>query len=132
MKCHLPIALSMLLVIASCASRAADGATEPDPAQIARGRRLFLQCSACHQVTRDSAARIGPGLGGVVGRPVASVPGYGYSKALASLSFVWDDAQLDRWIQSPTQVAPETAMAFAGIPEAADRKAVIAYLKTLK
>ncbi len=73
-----------------------------------RGKILFLRCASCHDVTE----------------------GYKYSPALKSQNFVWDTARLDAWMANPNAVAPGTAMAFAGIPEAADRQAIIGYLET--
>jgi len=97
-----------------------------------RGKRLFLQCAACHEVAPGALTKIGPNLKDVVGRPVGSVAGYSYSAALKGQSFVWDEAHLDKWLQRPTAVAPGTAMAFAGVPDEAERRALIAYLRTLK
>lgn len=105
--------------------------TAPDPS-VARGKRLFLQCASCHEVGDSAVVKTGPTLKDIRGRAVASVPGYAYSPALKALSFTWDDGNLDRWLQQPTQVAPGTAMAFIGIANADDRKALIAYLSTLK
>ena len=98
-----------------------------DPA--ARGNILFLRCSSCHDVSAAKSAKIGPNLLGVIGRKVASQEGYPYSPALKSQDFVWDEAALDRWLTNPNALVPGTMMAFAGIPEAADREAIIAYLQ---
>lgn len=95
----------------------------------ARGNILFLRCSSCHDVSAAKSAKIGPNLLGVVGRKVASQEGYPYSVALKSQDFVWDAATLDRWLTNPNALAPGTVMAFAGIPEEADRQAIIAYLQ---
>jgi cytochrome c len=93
-----------------------------------RGKILFLRCASCHDITTTASAKTGPNLRGVIGRQVASLAGYRYSAALKAQNFVWDAAHLDAWLTNPNAVAPGTAMAFAGIPEAADREAVIAYL----
>jgi len=95
-----------------------------------RGKILFLRCASCHDVTATPSAKIGPNLHGILGRQVASLEGYKYSPALKSQNFVWDTARLDAWMANPNAVAPGTAMAFAGIPEAADRQAIIGYLET--
>ncbi len=97
---------------------------------MSRGGILFLRCASCHDVTTNATARTGPGLKGIVGRRVASLTGFNYSPSLKSLDFVWDAAHLDAWLTDPNAVAPGTAMAFAGIQEAADRKAIIDYLDT--
>lgn len=116
------IGAGCLAVSVSVTVHAADEAT--------RGRILFLRCASCHDVGGSSVAKIGPSLHGVVGRKVASVDGFSYSAALRAQDFVWDAAHLDRWIQNPNAVAPGTIMAFAGIPEEADRHAIIEYLKS--
>ena len=95
-----------------------------------RGKFLFLRCASCHDSSTSPSAKIGPNLHGIVGRQVASLEGYKYSAALKSHDFVWDAAHIDAWLTNPNAVAPGTAMAFAGIPEAADRQAIITYLET--
>ena len=111
---------------------AGSGPASTDSAQVARGKRLFLRCASCHEAADASIAKTGPVLGGVVGRRVASVPGYAYSPALARLAFDWDAAHLDLWLERPSAVAPGTTMAFEGFASQADRQAVIAYLSTLR
>jgi cytochrome c len=96
---------------------------------LTRGRILFLRCASCHDIGTTPSAKIGPNLRGIVGRKVASLPGYAYSAALRSQDFDWDAAHLDRWIQNPNEVAPGTMMAFAGIAEESDRRAIIEYLQ---
>jgi len=125
---HVVAAGSLFLVVASTAQAQA---TTDDPS-IARGKRLFLQCSSCHANAETTVVKIGPNLKGVFGRHVASQPGYAYSAALKSQSFDWDDVMLDRWLTAPNEVAPGTTMAFIGLPSVEDRKAVIAYLRTLR
>ena len=39
-------------------------------------------CATCHNFDKGGAAKIGPDLWGVVGRPVASAPGFSYSDAV--------------------------------------------------
>jgi cytochrome c len=95
----------------------------------ARGRILFLRCASCHDVGAAPSAKIGPNLRGIVGRKVASLPGYAYSAALRSQDFEWDAAHLDRWIRNPNEVAPGTMMAFAGIADESDRRAIIEFLQ---
>ncbi len=94
-----------------------------------RGRILFLRCASCHDLGALPSAKIGPNLRGILGRKVASLPGYSYSAALRSQDFEWDAAHLDRWIRNPNEVAPGTMMAFAGIAEESDRRAIIEFLQ---
>lgn len=121
--------LAQLSMIAALSSGCAAQVPSAEPALAARGQRLFLRCASCHELSDSGLAKTGPTLKGVIGRRVASVPGYDYSKSLAALSFTWDEARLDEWLQRPTGVVAGTTMAFEGMPEAADRKALIAFLK---
>ena len=115
---------------ASGASGAAGGAV---PASVAaadrRGERLFLQCRACHALGAAQEGKIGPPLGGVMGRRAAAVPGFAYSKALAESDVTWDDATLDRWLARPSDVVPGTSMVYAGLPKSEDRARLIEYLR---
>ena len=42
---------------------------------------------------------------------------------------VWDAAALDIYLEAPMKSVPGTRMAFAGLIDAADRKALILYLE---
>jgi cytochrome c2 len=64
----------------------------------------------------------------IYGQPAGRVPGYAYSSAMRAANLVWDAATLDRFLVAPTKVVPGTRMAVA-VPKAADREALIAYLK---
>jgi cytochrome c len=118
----LPIAVALLA--ASAVQGGAADAVSPT-----RGRLLFLKCAACHDISAGPSAKIGPNLHGVFGRKVGSLPAYAYSPAMRGQSFVWDAAELDRWLTQPNDLIPGTAMAFGGLPNRADREAVIAYLR---
>jgi cytochrome c len=121
--------LSQLAVGAALTACAAAARSDEDVAAVAHGKRLFLRCASCHDVAGADIVKNGPSLKGVLGRKVASYPGYVYSASLSGLSFTWDEAHLDAWLQKPTSVAPGTTMAFEGISSAADRKALIDYLR---
>jgi cytochrome c2 len=92
---------------------------------IARGADLFDErCTMCHQ--REGGGQ-GPSLVGVVGRPAASAPGVNYSRALMASHLIWSPEELDRFLASPTERVPGTAMPLA-VPNAAERADLIAYL----
>jgi len=94
-----------------------------------RGEVIFRErCAVCHSTGEASAQ--GPGLGRVVGRKAASAPGFGYSPALRASGLHWDDAVLDRFLAAPSQLVPATTMP-AAVPNADDRHALIAFLRTL-
>ncbi len=98
---------------------------EADPA---RGERIFNKCKACHNI--DGTNATGPHLDGVVGREVASVPGFNYSGSLKPVADVWTPENMSHFLENPKGFAPGTAMGFAGLRAVEDRAAVIAYLKT--
>ena len=70
----------------------------------------------------------GPNLYGVFGRKPAQAPDFAYSTALKSATFVWDLADLDKWLADPRGFMPGTKMTFPGFKDAKDRVDVIAYL----
>lgn len=108
----------------------AAGTTTATAAEIAQGRRLYIRCAACHALAPTTQAKIGPHLQRVVGRRAGSLAGFtNYSAAMTRSGVTWDEATLDRWLQRPQSVVPGTSMAFAGMPNAADRRALIAYLR---
>ncbi|MFE3837777.1 c-type cytochrome [Pseudogemmobacter sonorensis] len=93
---------SLALVMLAGAARAQD---------TAEGERLFSRCRACHSITAPDGRQIAPGgrsgpdLYGVIGRPVASVPGFGYGpgmRAAAESGLVWDAAMLADYLADPT------------------------------
>ena len=45
---------------------------------------------------------------------------------------IWNDAALDAYLKAPMKDVPGTRMAFAGVIDAADRKALILYLAEQK
>ena len=67
---------------------------------------------------------------GVYGRKAASVPDFGYSGGLRKADIRWTDATLDRWLTDPGAMVPDTDMEFQ-VSDAEERKALIAYLKSL-
>ncbi|CAM4234635.1 Cytochrome c, class I [Novosphingobium lubricantis] len=93
------------------------------------GKKVFMRCVACHAVTAKSGFKMGPHLEGVIGRKSGSVATFKYSAAMKKANLKWDEATLDKWLTKPSAVVPGTSMAFAGVPNAEERAAVIAYLK---
>jgi cytochrome c len=94
-----------------------------------RGKRLFLQCAACHDLVPGQTLKVGPNLHGLIGRAAGSAPGPAVSAALKSSGIVWTPELLDRWIEKPSAVVPGTAMAFAGIAKPEDRASLVAYIQ---
>ena len=86
---------------------------------------------SCHTLEPGDESLEGPSLWRVVGRPVASLPGFEYSAALEALGGTWTRERLDRFLASPQAFAPGTRMELGGVRNAADRKVVLDFLETL-
>jgi cytochrome c len=118
---------SLLLLILSAAALVCGTAQAADPDEMPFNNN----CRTCHSA-KAGDNRLGPSLGGVVGRKAGTEPGYAsYSEALKKSGVVWDEATLDRFIASPEKVVPNNNMKpFAGVPDEAVRRQIIAYLKS--
>ncbi|HSQ96400.1 MAG TPA: c-type cytochrome [Croceibacterium sp.] len=92
--------------------------------------QAFNQCAACHSTTPGKTI-IGPSLAHVYGRNAGSLAGFQYSDAMKGSGLTWTSSNLDAFLTNPAGKVPGTLMGLAGIKDAAQRKAIIAYLKTL-
>lgn len=101
----------------------------------AKGEAVFKRCRACHAIGPAAKNKAGPALTGILGRKVASVPGFNYSDAMkeaAGRGMTWTEAELTRFLESPEVVIPDNVMAFPGIKNPADLKDLVAFLKLHK
>lgn len=96
-----------------------------------RGARLFKKCAACHDAKKGGPNKVGPNLWGIVGRPVASHPGYRYSDALKGHGGKWTFERLFTFLKAPKKVVPGTKMGFPGLKAPEKRADLLAYLRTL-
>lgn len=123
MKSSLVLAAVLAVVLPVAAH--ADG-------DVAKGEKSFRKCMACH--TSDTTTnKIGPHLGDVVGRKVASVEGFKYSDAMLAKGeegMVWDEANLDAYMADPKGFIPKNKMVFVGIKKPDERTDLIAFLKS--
>ncbi|SIQ99963.1 MULTISPECIES: c-type cytochrome [Acidiphilium] len=98
----------------------------------AHGKAIFAdQCASCHSATPGQNG-IGPSLAGIYGKPAASTAGFNFSPALKAAHIVWNDAALDKFLANPQGDVTGSKMPYMGMPDAADRADVIAYLASLK
>lgn len=110
-------------LIAPMAGHAADPAA---------GQVVFkINCGVCHSPLPGKNLT-GPSLFGIVGRHSGEVPNFHYSVANRESQLIWDEPTLDRYITAPRTVVPGTIMPFPGLPDAAKRADLLAYLATLK
>jgi cytochrome c len=95
------------------------------------GAKVFRKCVACHAAEKGAKHKVGPTLWDVVGRVAAKAEGFNYSPALAKVGKEWTYETLDAFLKSPKEFAPGNKMTFIGLPDAAERAAAVAYLRTL-
>ena len=106
----------------------------PTAPAVPAGERAYQQCYSCHATEAGKHDLSGPSLHGIVGRPVAAVPGFDFSPALerfAAANPRWTPALIDRFAADPEALVPGTSMAFHGLPDADERRALLDYLETL-
>ena len=93
-----------------------------------RGRKLYLQCRACHSLKENEPHKIGPNLFKIIGSTAGSMKGYNYSDALSKSEIVWTIENLDLWLEKPYEIIPGNKMVFSGMRKQEDRNDLIAYV----
>ena len=115
---------------------ASAAAAEPLPvllakADVKRGEAGVSACKACHSFEKGGAAKVGPGLYGVVGRPIAAVAGFPYSEALKTKGGDWSLEAINSFIANPKAFASGTKMSYPGQADPAKRADILDYLNSL-
>ncbi len=103
-------------------------------ADAAAGEQVAVKCHQCHTFEPGGEALQGPNLYGVLGRDIASVPGFSYSSGengLEGKEGVWDYEKLDAFLGRPKAFASNTAMNFVGLRRESERADMMAYMRTL-
>lgn len=112
----------------------------------AAGESEFKKCKACHAIVASDGTEVvkggktGPNLGGVIGRPVASVADFKYGESILAVGAsgaVWDEAMLAAYVADPAawlkektgDAAAKSKMSFKLAKGGED---VAAYLATIK
>ena len=116
----------LFVTLVFCTASAA-AYTESDPA---RGMNLFEECAACHSL-EPRIHGIGPSLYGVFNRQAGELADYRYSRAMKRSGIIWTADTLDAFIADSQQFVPANRMPYAGMPDAADRADLIAYLQKI-
>jgi cytochrome c len=125
------------LTLAACGQKTEEsGSGSTGEAEMASaaisGEASYKKCIACHTIDKGGRTSVGPNLHGIVGKAVASATDFNYSAAMKAKGGIWDEAALDAYLENPRKAVVGTKMAFAGISNAEERKALIAYLAAQK
>jgi len=115
------ILIGALALLATVGAARADG----DPA---RGEKRFEECATCHS-TQAGVNGVGPSLHDVFGRKAGGLDDYRYSPAMRRSGITWTPQTLDTFVADPQKAVPNNRMPFAGMPDAADRADLIAFLE---
>jgi len=113
---------------ASNADQAVDISTLLAEGDVEHGQNVFKKCSACHSVKKGGKNKIGPALYNVLGRNVASIDDYKYSKALIAYEKSWTFIEMNDFLIKPQAYIKGTKMAFAGLKKEKDRASVILFM----
>ena len=114
------VAAVALLVAAGGAARAEGDAV--------RGEKRFEECATCHS-TKEGVNGVGPSLHAVFGRKAGGLDDFRYSPAMKRSGITWTPQALTTFIADPQKAVPNNRMPFAGMPDAAERADLIAYLE---
>ena len=107
-------------------SPAADLTGKPDSDP---GARVFRACAVCHTVKPEDTQRAGPSLHAIMGRRIATAPGYDYSGALKKMDIVWTPETIAKLFElGPTLYTPGTKMPEQRLTDPADRQALVEWL----
>jgi len=100
-----------------------------EPTANSLGKRMFILCEACHSLKKGEANKVGPNLHQIFGRKAAIGDGFVYSEALKSSDIIWDESNMRKWIQNPSEFIPGSNMAFVGVHKEDQQDALIEYLR---
>jgi cytochrome c2 len=94
----------------------------------ARGEQKFVECAACHSIEKG-VNNVGPTLAGIFSRKAGALADFRYSAAMRKSGITWTPQTLDEYIADPQKRIPANRMPYAGLPDAAARADLIAYLE---
>jgi cytochrome c len=113
--------LGVLGVVAMAGVARADG-------DAGRGEKRFEECATCH-TTERGVNNVGPSLFGLFARKAGEIADFRYSPAMKKSGITWSPQTVDAFVADPQKEVPGNRMPFAGMPDAADRADLIAYLQ---
>ena len=92
------------------------------------GNKVWKKCAACHSIKKGGKNKIGPALYNVLGRNVAALDNYKYSKALAAYGKSWTFEEMNGFLTKPQAYIKGTKMAFAGLKKEKERASIILFM----
>ena len=110
------------------ATESVDIASLLSQGNVTHGEKVFKKCAACHSIAKNGKNKIGPALWGTLGRKVASVSDYKYSKALTAYGKNWSFEEMNGFLIKPSKWIPNNKMGFAGLKSEKDRASIMIYL----
>lgn len=116
------------------AAPAVDLGTLLASADAGAGQAAAKVCTSCHNFGPEGKNGAGPGLYGVVDRPIGSHEGFAYSDGMLehkAKGDLWTYENLNAFLTAPKSFTPGTKMTFSGIKEDKKRADVLAYLASL-
>jgi cytochrome c len=123
MKLRIALTAFALLAAAAPAALAAG--------DVEKGKGVFKRCQVCHDPKTN---KVGPHLGGVVGRKAGSLADFHYSDAMKKKGdegLVWTEENLTSYLKDPKAFVPGNKMVFVGLKKDDEIADVIVYLKSL-
>ena len=97
---------------------------------IVPGKKVFLQCKACHSLKSPSNG-IGPHLMDIIGRKAGSAEGFAYSKAIKQSGITWTKETLTLFLEKPMIFLPGNKMPYPGLKSKTDISNLLAYLESI-
>ncbi len=91
-------------------------------------KKVWKKCSGCHSIKKSGKNKIGPALYNVLGRNVAALNDYKYSKAFETYGKSWTFEEMNGFLTKPQAYIKGTKMAFAGLKKEKDRASIILFL----
>jgi cytochrome c len=138
-------AVALLTLLTSVVAGFAAGA-QAQQGDAEKGAKVFVKCMTCHRIGDGAKNLVGPMLTGVIGRQAGTIEGFAYSplnKASGDNGLVWTEDLIFVYLANPNvflkkfltdkgkpQLATGSTKMVFNLPSEAERKDVIAFLKT--
>ena len=91
-------------------------------------KKVWKKCSACHSIKKGGKNKIGPALYNVLGRNVAALDNYKYSKGFMAYGKAWTFEEMNGFLKKPQAYIKGTKMAFAGLKKEKDRASILLFM----